>query len=256
MDHLYLILSTLLFFAGFVLAVRSLRAGRQGQVRLNLWIAIIGLILQSLFLRERGELHGRCPITNGAEVLVFICWSVVLLYLVLGRAFRLSLLGVFSMPLVFVFQAIAIVALSLNDPGPRPPETLDPWLELHAAMSLLAYGAFGLAGIAGIMDLILDRQLKSHEPGRLFYSLPPLRYLTDAIVRLLVIGTGMLTVGIVAAFFMEDFPDPVHMIVSGVVWLLYAALLFLRFVRHLSPKPLSVGAILCFAVALLSLAAL
>lgn len=256
MDDLYLIISTLIFLAGFILAIISLRSGRKGEVRLNFWLAIAGLVLQSLFLKERGELHGRCPITNGAEVLVFICWSVVILYLALGRAFRLSLLGVFSMPLVFAFQLIAIISLAMSDPGPRPPQTLDPWLELHAAMSLLAYGAFGLAGIAGIMYLVQDRQLKSHEPGELFYSLPPIRYLADAIQRLLIIGTTMLTIGILAAFFMEQFPDALHLVVSGAVWLVYTALLVVNFSRHLSPKPLSVASIVAFGFALITLSAI
>ena len=256
MDDIYLIISSLIFLAGFVLAVVSLRAGTQGSVRLNIGLAIAGLIFQSLFLRERGELHGRCPITNGGEVLVFISWSVVLLYLALGRAFRLSLLGVFSMPLVFMFQAIAIVTLLSNDPGARPPETLDPWLELHAAMSLLAYGAFGLAGIAGVMYLVQDRQLKSHEPGRLFYSLPPIRYLTDAMLRLLVIGTVMLTIGIVAAFFMDNLPDALHLTVSGAVWVVYALILIVHFAKHLAPKQLSLSAMIAFGFALLTLSAL
>ncbi len=256
MDDIYLIISSLIFLAGFVLAVVSLRAGKQGSVRLNIGLAIAGLIFQSLFLRERGELHGRCPITNGGEVLVFISWSVVLLYLALGRAFRLSLLGVFSMPLVFMFQAIAIVTLLSNDPGARPPETLDPWLELHAAMSLLAYGAFGLAGIAGVMYLVQDRQLKSHEPGRLFYSLPPIRYLTDAMLRLLVIGTVMLTIGIVAAFFMDNLPDALHLTVSGAVWVVYALILIVHFAKHLAPKQLSLSAMIAFGFALLTLSAL
>lgn len=256
MDDIYLIISTLIFLAGFVLAVVSLRRGKQGSARLNIGLAVTGLIFQSLFLKERGELHGRCPITNGAEVLVFISWSVVILYLALGRAFRLSLLGVFSMPLVFMFQAIAIVSLLSFDPGARPPETLDPWLEMHAAMSLLAYGAFGLAGIAGVMYLVQDRQLKSHEPGRLFYSLPPIRYLTDAMLRLLFIGTGMLTVGIVAAFFMDNFPDALHLTASGAVWVVYALILLIHLIRHLAPKQLSLSAMVAFAFALLTLSAL
>jgi ABC-type uncharacterized transport system permease subunit len=256
MDDIYLIISSLIFLVGFVLAVVSLRAGRQGSVRLNIGLAVTGLIFQSLFLKERGALHGRCPITNGAEVLVFISWSVVILYLALGRAFRLSLLGVFSMPLVFMFQCIAIVSLLSSDPGARPPATLDPWLELHAAMSLLAYGAFGLAGIAGVMYLVQDRQLKSHEPGSLFYSLPPIRYLTDAMLRLLVIGTVMLTIGIVAAFFMETFPDALHLTVSGAVWIVYVALLIIHLVSHLAPKQLSISAMVAFGFALLTLSVL
>lgn len=257
MNYLFLVLSTLVFLGGFVLAVVSMRSpGNRGRVHLNIGLAIAGLVLQTVFLWQRGELHGRCPITNGAEVLVFISWSVVILYLVLGRAFRLSLLGVFSMPLVFVFQLIAIVSLLVHDPGPRPPAALDPWLELHAAMSLLAYGAFGLAGIAGIMYLVQDRQLKSHAPGSLFYSLPPIRYLTQAMLRLLGIGTLLLTIGIVAAFFMEQVPDALHLGASGAVWVVYLALLLVYLVRRLAPKPLALASIAAFGFALITLSAL
>jgi len=256
MDLIYLSLSTAFFLLGFVLAVRSLRAGKQGVVHLNVWIAVAGLVFQSLFLRDRGDLHGRCPITNGAEVLVFVSWSVVLLYLILGRAFRLSLLGVFSMPLVFVFQAAALASLLVSDPGRRPPTVRDPWLEMHASLSLLAYGAFGLAAIAGVMYLCQNRQLKSHEPGRLSRSLPPIRYLIDAIFRLLTIGGGLLTAGIVSAFFMQNLPSAVHFVASTVVWVSYATLLGIHLCRPLSPRSLAIGALVTFGIALATLWAL
>ncbi len=256
MDDLYLILATLTFLGGFILAVVSLRSERGGAHGLGIPLAVIGLIFQSLFLQVRGELHGRCPITNGAEVLVFVSWSIVIMYLLLGRAFRLSLLGVFTMPMVFCFQLVAIILLAVSDPGARPPERLDPWLELHAAMSLLAYGAYGLAGVAGVMFFVQDRQLKSHHPGRLFYSMPPIRYLADSLTRLLGIGTVLLTVGIVAAFFMKDVPAMQHLLISGAVWFLYTGLLVVHSVKRLAPRWLSVSAIAAFALALLSLSAL
>ena len=253
MDDLYLILATLTFLGGFILAAVSLRSEGPGRQGLNIPIAVVGLIFQCLFLQERGELHGRCPITNGAEVLVFVSWSIVIMYLALGKAFRLSLLGVFSMPMVFLFQLIAIVYLHFADPGPRPPVSLDPWLELHAAMSLLAYGAYGLAGVAGVMYFFQDRQLKSHHPGRLFYSMPPIRYLADALVRLLVIGSVLLTIGIVAAFFMKVVPSVSHLVISGGVWLVYVLLLSIHFAKSLPPKRLSLSSIVAFAFALLTL---
>lgn len=256
MDDLHLILATLAFLGGFVLAAISWRRESDRPHGLNIPLAVAGLVFQTLFLRERGELHGRCPITNGAEVLVFVSWSIVILYLALGRAFRLSLLGVFTMPLVFLFQLFAILYLAFADPGAKPPLHLDPWLELHAAMSLLAYGAFGLAGIAGVMHLVQDRQLKSHKPGRLFYSLPPIRYLAIALVRLLAIGAALLSVGIVAAFLMEEKPAAAHLLSSGAVWLAYAALLAAHAWRRFPPKRLSLSAIGAFAFALAALAAL
>ena len=256
MDDLYLILATLTFLGGFILAAISWRRESDLPHGLNIPLAIAGLVFQTLFLGERGDLHGRCPITNGAEILVFVSWSIVIMYLALGRAFRLSLLGVFSMPIVFLFQVIAIISLAIGDPGARPPARLDPWLELHAAMSLLAYGAFGLAAIAGVMYFVQDRQLKSHHPGRLFYSMPPIRYLADALVRLLVIGTVLLSIGIVAAFFMEVKPNAAHLLISGAVWLAYVFLLAAHTLKRLPPKRLALSALVAFAFALATLSAL
>lgn len=256
MDDLYLILATLAFLGGFVLAAVTLRSEKPRKRGLNIPIALVGLVFQSLFLYDRGEMHGRCPITNGAEVLVFVSWSIVIMYLVLGKAFRLSLLGVFSMPMVFLFQLAALLYLFVADPGPRPVAVLDPWLELHAAMSLLAYGAFGLAGVAGVMYFFQDRQLKSHRPGRLFYSMPPIRFLVDALVRLLCIGVVLMSVGIVAAFLMKTTPGRGHLIISGGVWLVYLIVLMTHLVKQLPPKALSLSAILAFVFALLTLSAL
>lgn len=256
MDLLYLIFATLAFLGGFVLAVVSWRRESDRPHGLNIPLAIAGLLFQTLFLHARGQLHGRCPITNGGEVLVFVCWSIVILYLALGRAFRLSLLGVFTMPIVFLLQLLAIVYLALADPGARPPTRLDAWLELHASTSLLAYGAFALAGIAGVMYLLQDRQLKSHRPSRLFYSMPPIRYLSTALVRLLAIGTALLSIGIVASLFMDVRPAAPHLFVSGAVWLVYALLLVVHAWKRLPPKRLSLFAIAAFAFALVALAAL
>lgn len=256
MDTLFLILATLAFLGGFVLAAMSWRGESDRPHGLNIPVALAGLVFQTLFLHARGQLHGRCPITNGGEVLVFVSWSLVLMYLLLGRAFRLSLLGVFTMPIVFVLHLAALAYLALGDPGARPPTRLDPWLELHAAMSLLAYGAFGLAGIAGAMYLVQDRQLKSHQPSRLFYSMPPIRYLAVALVRLLSIGAAMLSVGIVAAFFMDLRPSPLHLLVSGAVWLVYVLVLAVHAWRRLPPKQLALSAIGAFVFALATLSAL
>lgn len=256
MDDWYLIASTLVFLVGFALAVRTLCSGRPHGGRLHIGLAIVGVIFQSLFLKERGALHGRCPITNGAEVMVFVSWSVVLMYLLLGRPFRLSLLGIFTMPLVFVLQTAAIIILQVADPGPRPSAVMDPWLELHAAMSLLAYGAFGLGAVAGVMYLVQDRQLKSHHPGRLFYRLPPIRFLIDALLRLLIIGSVMLSVGIIASFFMRQWPGVIHLALPGAVWLVYVALVAWQWGRPLPPKRFSLSALAAFAFALLTLLAL
>jgi hypothetical protein len=98
--------------------------------RFNFFAIFTGFALQTAFLYQRGQALGRCPLTNLFEVFIFLSWSVVLLYLVVGPAYRLSLLGAFTSPLVFVFQVFALLA-----PIDAPAKTKiapNPWLELHA----------------------------------------------------------------------------------------------------------------------------
>lgn len=252
-----LALSTLCFLGGFSYAVVALRTGLHRPSWANLGIMIAGFLLQCLVLRDWGALHGRCPITNAPEVLVFLGWSLVLLYFILGRAFRLSLLGVFTAPLVFLLQTVALVLLLAH--GPYPPEKLVPtdiWHELHAAVSLLSFGAFGLAAMAGLMYLVQDRQLKSHHPGQLFYSLPPIRYLTDAIARLLGIGLILLSGGIVSAYLMNARTFTPHVGLSAVIWAAYAGLLTWHFLRRGSPKRFAGASVVAFLLPLMQLALL
>ena len=73
----------------------------------------------------------------------------------------------------------------------------NPWHETHSATSVLAYGALALAAVAGVMFLVLDRQLKEHHlKSGLFRNLPPVRELLVSLERLLWLGGGLLTIGI------------------------------------------------------------
>ncbi len=229
----WLLISTFFFLAGFAYVAISLRTGRYHPSRLNLVIMAIGFVAQCFFLAERGAALGRCPITNPFEILVFVSWSAVLLYFILGRTFRLSLMGAFTAPLVSFFQLIALPFLR-ELPKFRPAN--DYWLEMHASVSLLAYGAFALACIAGVMFMVQDRLLKRADLQDLSYNLPPVTNLSQAITRLVGIGLALLTVGIASGFGTEKPPTGLHLILSLFVWLAYAAVLGLKFHRGISSQ--------------------
>ena len=74
------------------------------------------------------------------------------------------------------------------------------WLEFHASMSMIAYGAFALACVAGVMYLVQERQLKTQQIHSIFYHLPPLTDLFAAITRLLWLGFALYTAGSSAGF--------------------------------------------------------
>ncbi len=256
MDKFFLVVSTLCFFGGFVYAVNGLRAGRHHDSRANLLVMAFGFLFLSATLYLRGQMHHRCPITSLQEVLIFLSWSMVLLYFILGKSFRLSLLGVFIAPLVLVFQLFALAGFFLEG----APETtsehtdkMDGWLELHASVSLVSFGSLALAGVAGLMFLVQDRQLKRRQLKALFYNLPPIRYLTIAVIRLIVIGVILLTVGIISAFLMENVPAPLHQGLSMLAWLAYIALLVLYATKRIGATKLSQGAMGLFLLPVLIL---
>ena len=99
MDRQLLVLSTFCFLFGFAYTMYALGARVYRRSRLNLIAISLGFLCQTGFLYLRGEALGRCPLTNHFEVLAFLSWSMVLFYLLIGPAYRLSLLGFFTSPL-------------------------------------------------------------------------------------------------------------------------------------------------------------
>ena len=98
-------------------------------------------------------------------------WSMVLIYLVIGASYRLSLMGAFTAPVASALLFFAM-ALSRGEPAARKIK-VNPWLEAHTSFSMVACGAFALACIAGVMFLIQERQLKTRQPDLNFLSITP-----------------------------------------------------------------------------------
>ena len=101
MDRLPLVISTLCFLLGFAANLAALKSGHYRPRRFNMGMIAVGFLLQTVFLFERGRAIAHCPLTNLFEVLVFLSWSIALFYFLIGPAYRLSLLGMFTEPLVF-----------------------------------------------------------------------------------------------------------------------------------------------------------
>src|SRR5256885_6305463 len=248
MDRDLLIVSTLCFLAAIVRTIVLLRAGIFKPGRFSFLAIGLGFIFQTAFLSIRGHALGRCPLTNLFEVLIFLAWAIALIYMLIGPAFRLSLMGAFTAPLVFTIQVFALLApIDVRHEVKLPPNS---WLEFHASISMVAYGVFALACIAGAMYLVQERQLKTHQLHSIFYHLPPLTDLFAAITRLLWWGFVLYTLGLVSGFFTGGPLPRVQLVAAIGVWLLYAAILQGRHLRRLAPKRVATLCILGFTVAL------
>src|SRR6476659_10147113 len=137
MDRELLIVSTLFFCLAMLRTALAIRARKYRPAGFNFFAIALGFVFQTAFLSIRGHAVGRCPLTNLFEVFIFLAWCVALIYMLVGPAYRLSLMGAFTAPLVVLLQGFALIApIDVRHPMRAEPNS---WLEFHASMSLVAY---------------------------------------------------------------------------------------------------------------------
>jgi ABC-type uncharacterized transport system permease subunit len=250
MDRLLLIAAVLCLLGSFGYTLYALGAGRFRPGRVNL-VAILGAFVSlTAFLYLRGQAEGSCPLNSLYDVLIFQGWAVLLIYLIVGSAYRLSLLGAFTAPLAMLLVLGAMIAPLDQSLHTR---AVNPWIEFHAAISIISYGAFGLAGVAGVMYLLQERQLKSHKASALLYNLPPISDLAKAIGRLVMLGFSLLTLSFASALISQIPVNTVKFTASLVIWAVYGIVLLLRKQQNLPPKRLAELAVGVFIVAIVTL---
>src|SRR5437660_992868 len=206
------------------------RKGFRQHDRVNYVLLLLAAAFHTAAMFKRGFGFDRCPVNNLYEATVFLLWTIVATYLVVGLWPRLRFLGAFAAPLLFCVGVFALMPGLDVHYGAQPAFRHD-WVSLHAALILLSYGAFGLSSVAGLMYLSQEHDLKLHKMRVVFSLLPPIQRLEVVIVRSLIAGFVLLTAGLlVGAVWLKlpagvsYFDDPkVHW--SILAWLLYLALL-------------------------------
>ncbi len=250
MDRLILALATALAAAGCGVGFWSMKRGVQ--TRWTLILMALAFCCQFYVLGIRGGLRGQCPLGDAGEILVFMSWSLTMFYLLVGPVYHVTLLGLFTTPVVVVSQLIALIPGVMHK-VPEKVTVVNPWREAHTAFSVLSYGALGLAAVASVMFLILNKELKSHKTsGQLFHRLPSVNNLSKSIIRLLWIGFIVLTAGIVCGMMMKTSGSAIlHLMVATITWALYAVLLGVKWKMGMTGKTLATNAAILFVCSLL-----
>jgi ABC-type uncharacterized transport system permease subunit len=247
-DRLCVILALICFLLASACSIYSLGGGTRVTSRFSFPLILLGFAFESTFLFARGHAIGRCPITNHFELLAFMTWSMVLIYVVIGSSYRLSLMGAFTAPAASV---LLLFALLIPEPEHLVAKTkVNPWLEAHTSFSIVACGAFALACIAGVMYLVQERQLKTRHPASIFYRLPPINALAIANSRLLWLGFALLSIGLATGFFIGTEIDWVKAIWSMLVWCLYGGILVARWRHAMAAKWIAALSIVAFSLLL------
>ncbi len=230
-DRLFLWLAVA-FYAGSVgLTLRRLKSAAplEGAHRINLALMVCGFALHTAFLYLRGHEISRCPLTNLFEVQAFVAWAAVLFYLLIGMAYRVSFLGAFTAPWA---MAICLAGLIVPvDVRAAEPILRSAWIEFHAAIAIVACGAFGLATVGSVMYLRQEHQLKNKRLTPSFLLMPSIQQLDVIQWRLMVTGFVLLTVGMIGGFVsyrMGGHWTVIKIIWASVIWLAYGGWLAAR----------------------------
>jgi len=232
-DRHFFLLAVALYGLSAVYSVFLWRKGFRTDDRANYFLLLAAFGLHTLAMFLRGFNFKKCPVNNLYEATVFIAWTIVAAYLVIGLLPRLRFLGAFASPVLFAMGVFALMP-ALDPPHAAQPDFSNGLTSLHAALILLAIGAFGLSAVAALMFLTEEHDLKFHKLRAIFSLLPPIQRLERVMNGLLLAGIVLLTAGLAFSPFLlkEKFGvyfknDPL-LDYSIFIWLFYLALLVSR----------------------------
>jgi cytochrome c-type biogenesis protein CcsB len=126
------------------------RKRRWGNIAVG--IAIVGAVFQTLFIITRMMIGGHFPTSNMFEFTAFLCYAIVIAFVIVYFIYKNIVLGAFVMPLAVVLLAYASVFP--RDVQPLIPALQSYWLPIHVSTAALGQGAFGIGFIAGLIYLV------------------------------------------------------------------------------------------------------
>lgn len=256
-ENWLLLVGTLAYMAALGLTILRLVKRRGPMHGVNLLLLLIGWLFQTGGLWILGLQAGSCPIRNPFEVLQFISWSIIMLYLFTGQVFRLSLFGTGAASLAAI---IGLSAFLLPGRSGFEPYSLlggDPRIEAHAAIALFSYGIFGLLAVLSALYLLQNHSLKTKKYSGIFRFLPSIVEMNTVLLRLLIMACVVYTTSIViGALYWFSHMDQVataKLVFTVALWIAYLITLGLRLYNRLYGSRLAWTCIILMAAALFTL---
>ena len=251
--------ATLLFGIGFLYNYFQLKSKDCYSHTLTYLFLLFGFVLQSIALYMRALVIHACPLGNTFEILQFIIWSLVLIFLLIRPVIKIKVLGLFIIFIAALASTISLSIPSLDSSYLNSLEASDPFIELHASLAIFSYAIYMLLAIVSSMLLIQQWGLKKQRFQGLFRHLPAVQKL-DSIANVLVwIASLTLFVGILfGSFYWNENPETVplfKLLLTTFILTLYCVVGVLKYLNKITPKKQAIAYIVLFALAILSLGA-
>lgn len=111
-------------------------------------------------------------------------------------------------PLLAMYMFLLGLAAVVWQTAPGSPLIADPrisgWIAAHIAISIITYGIVTIAAVAALAAFIQERALKRRRAAAMTRLLPSVADCEFLVVRLLLVGEGILGIGLVTGMFLAS----------------------------------------------------
>ena len=209
---------------------------RRAADRVTTWALGAGFVAHTLVIIADWINDGHFPLLHLPETILFLAWTLVVVYAAALYRYGTRAMGVFTIPLV------CVLVLASNFMRERADLTAGhvtggsaAWLfPVHTTLLIFAYAALFVAFTASVMYLLMERELRLKTFGAVFHRLPSLATVDDVGSGAAGAGFTLLTLGLVTGVVWSSartgrvwHNDPVEMF-ALLTWVLYLALLHYR----------------------------
>ncbi|MBQ3664450.1 MAG: c-type cytochrome biogenesis protein CcsB [Clostridia bacterium] len=239
--------TVLIYVASMILYFLFIAVKRDRIAKIAIIVQVAGLLLHTVALVCRGIGAGRLPMTNQYEFATSFAWGLSLVSLIFILRFKFPMLGAFASPVTIL--VIGYAALQSKEVRELMPSLRSSWLGIHVSSAIIAYGAFGVSFVLGIIFLMREKMQNNdfwdrHVPSRDRLDLISYR---SVCLGLLFLTFTMITGAIWAEQAWGSYWswDPKETW-SLVTWLVYAVYLHLRIRRGWRGRAAAIFAVIGF----------
>lgn len=120
--------------------------------KLGLVLTLVGFASQLGYFFTRWYTAGHIPVSNMFEFLTFLSMMIALAFVIVYSIYRITVLGMFAMPVCVIILAYALVFPP--DIQPLIPALQSYWLKIHVTTAAFAEAFFAVGFAAGLMYLL------------------------------------------------------------------------------------------------------
>lgn len=245
--HKILGIVTLLYLCLFVLHLVYFATKKEKFVKV-IWLGIyvtfglhtIGLIMRWAESYQLGV--GHAPLSNFYESLIFYGWCVSLVLVIMKKRLSYPVITFLAGLIALLFLGYASISPSVDrNIQPLVPALQSNWLHIHVFTCFLAYAAFVISFVCGLLYLFTWKGV-----------IPAREVLDDINYRSVIVGFPMLSAGIFTGAVWAHYAwgsywswDPKETW-SLITWIVYALFLHARLVRGWKGRKIALLSIVGF----------